>query len=294
MGGWRDIFPEARPRVYEQLGSANKNLLRGPWMHSLPDVSPPEPVDYLPEMARFFDRWLKNEDQGVDREPAVTYFIQGSANRWRIERKWPVPRTTFSNFYLGAKQSLGLDPAGDDSSERYEARPSVGTLAGLWDPTALGIGLPLDQNADDLASIAFTSAPQQAELELSGSPRAVIKIPRQSGDHVNLVVKLYDIAPDGRSSLISTGWLKAAYRNSLETLEPVPIGQVIAMTVPMVATSYMVARRHRIRVSISCADFPRIFPTRTNPLTRLYSGGRRGSPVMSPIVPPPKNQNNQF
>jgi hypothetical protein len=66
------------------------------------------------------------------------------------------------------------------------------------------------------------------------------------------------------------------------------------MKVPMVATSYMVARRHRIRVSISCSDFPRIFPTRTNPVIRIYSGGRRGSHVRLPVVPPPKNNNNHF
>jgi len=34
IGGWRDIFPEAMPRVYEQLGSAHKKLLMGPFMHS--------------------------------------------------------------------------------------------------------------------------------------------------------------------------------------------------------------------------------------------------------------------
>lgn len=294
IGGWRDIFPEAMPRVYEQLGSANKKLLMGPWMHSLPDLSPHEPVDYLPEMARFFDRWLKNEDNGVDREPAVTYFVQGGANRWRSERKWPVPRTAFSNFYLGAKGALTLDRTGDDSSERYKARPSVGTLAGLWDPTAIGIGLPLDQNADDLASVAYTSAPQPSDLEISGSPEALIKISVESGDDVNLVVKLCDVAPDGRSSLISTGWLKATYRSSLETAEPVPSGQIIEMKVPMVATSYMVARRHRIRVSISCSDFPRIFPTRTNPVIRIHAGGRRGSHVRLPITPAQKNSNNHF
>ncbi|MGC1679669.1 MAG: CocE/NonD family hydrolase [Candidatus Binataceae bacterium] len=294
IGGWRDIFPEAMTRVYEQLGSANKKLLMGPWMHTLPDLSPHEPVDYLPEMSRFFDRWLKNQDNGIDREPPVTYFVQGSANRWRSERKWPIPRTTFSNYYLGPKQSLGTDPAGDETSERYQARPSVGTHAGLWDPTALGIGLPLDQNHDDLASVAFTSAALQSDLEISGSLEALIKIAVESGDDVNLVVKLCDVAPDGSSSLISTGWLKAAYRNSLEIPEPVPTGQIIDMRVAMVATSYMVARRHRLRVSISCSDFPRIFPTRTNPVIRVYAGGRRGSHVRIPVAPPPKENNHHI
>lgn len=292
IGGWRDIFPEAMPRVYEQLGSANKKLLMGPWMHGLPDLSAHEPVDYLAEVTRFFGHWLKDQDNGIDREPAVTYFVQGSANRWRSERKWPVPRSTLNSYYLGAKGSLGTEPAGDDSSERYRGLPSVGTLAGLWDPTALGVGLPLDQNADDLASVSYTSGPQQSDLEISGSPEALIKIAVESGADVNLVVKLCDVGPDGSSSLISTGWLKAAYRNSLESPEPVPIEQTFEMRVPMVATSYMVARRHRLRVSISCSDFPRIFPTRTNPVIRIYSGGRRGSHVKIPISPPAKNNNN--
>jgi len=241
---------------------------------------------------RFFDRWLKNENNGIDSEPAVTYFVQGSANRWRNERKWPVSRTSFSNFFLGAKRALGADPAGEDGSEEYEARPSVGTMAGLWDPTGLGVGLPLDQGADDLASVAFTSAAMQADTEISGAPEASIKIAVERGDDVNLVVKLCDVAPDGSSALISTGWLKAAYRNGLENAEAVPLGQVIELRVPMVATSYMVARRHRLRVSISCSDFPRIFPTRTNPAIRVYYGGRRGSHVRIPVVAPLKNNNH--
>ncbi len=292
IGGWRDIFPEAMTRVYEQLGSAHKKLLMGPWLHTLPDLSPREPVDYLPELVRFFDRWLKNENNGIDSEPAVTYFVQGSANRWRNERKWPVSRTSFSNFFLGAKRALGADPAGEDGSEEYEARPSVGTMAGLWDPTGLGLGLPLDQGADDLASVAFTSAAMQADTEISGAPEASIKIAVERGEDVNLVVKLCDVAPDGSSALISTGWLKAAYRNGLENAEAVPLGQIIELRVPMVATSYMVARRHRLRVSVSCSDFPRIFPTRTNPAIRVHYGGRRGSHVRIPVVAPLKNNNH--
>jgi len=84
---------------------------------------------------------------------------------------------------------LAATPAGDDTSERYEASPSVGTLAGLWDPTALGIGLPLDQNHDDLASVTFTSAPQPSELEISGSPEAFDQNSGRKWRRRNLVVK---------------------------------------------------------------------------------------------------------
>src|SRR5258708_10229739 len=135
------------PRVYEKLGSANKKLLMGPWMHSLPDLSPHEPLDYLPEMVRFFDRWVKGEQNGLENEPAVTYFVQGSANKWKSERKWPVSRTTFSNFYLGAKRTLATDAAGEDGGGPYEARPPAGTLAGAWAPAPLRVRQPLDPRA---------------------------------------------------------------------------------------------------------------------------------------------------
>ena len=72
----------------------------------------------------------------------------------------PPERKLGFNENTAATSTIASSNSGDDSSERYKARPSVGTLAGLWDPTALGVGLPLDQNADDLASVAYTSAPQ--------------------------------------------------------------------------------------------------------------------------------------
>src|SRR5205807_3381895 len=44
IGGWRDIFPEVMAAIYPQLKGPNK-LLMGPWMHTLPELSPFEPVD---------------------------------------------------------------------------------------------------------------------------------------------------------------------------------------------------------------------------------------------------------
>ena len=257
----------------------------------MPDLSSHEPVDDLPEMVRFFDRWLKHQDNGVDREPAVTYFVQGSANRWRSERKWPVPRTTFSNYYLGAQQSLSTDRGATIAASvtRHGHRSARWPVCGS-DSARRRVATRSESRRSRVRGLHH--APQQSDVEISGSPEALIKIAVESGDDVNLVVKLCDVAPDGRSSLISTGWLKAAYRNSLASPEPVPPEQIIDMRVAMVATSYMVARRHRLRVSISCSDFPRIFPTRTNPVIRVYSGGRRGSHVKIPVVPPAKNNNH--
>ena len=49
--------------------------LIGNWVHSLPDSAYPGPnVDWLHEVARFFDYWLKGIDNGVMNDPALIYF----------------------------------------------------------------------------------------------------------------------------------------------------------------------------------------------------------------------------
>jgi uncharacterized protein len=104
---------------------------------------------------------------------------------------------------------------------------------------------------------------------------------------VQVVVKLCDVAPNGHSALITTGWLKGSHRTSHTRPEVLALGEVYEFRVPLWATSYHVAQGHRLRVSISCADFPRLWPTRTNPQIRVFCGGRsKASAIRLPIVPP--------
>ncbi len=93
-------------------------------------------------------------------------------------------------------------------------------------------------------------------------------------EEAHIVVKLCDVARDGRSTLITTGWARVVNR-------PMQI-----LHVPLWATSYVVPAGHCLRVSVSCGDFPRIWPTRTNPRIRLATGGRTLSAVRLPVVPP--------
>ena len=50
---------------------------------------------------RWYDFWLKEDANGIDREPPVTIFVMG-ANRWRKENEWPLARTRNSKYYLGS------------------------------------------------------------------------------------------------------------------------------------------------------------------------------------------------
>ncbi len=287
IAGWRDIFPEPMVRAYEGI-TAPKKLWVGPWMHSLPELSPFEAIEYLPEMLRWWNRWLRDDDNGIAEEPPVTICVQGQRNTWRNERKWPIPRAKAVKYFLGPRRSLTTAAGATEGAELYHGRQSVGVAAGLWDPTGLGIGLPFDQSSDDLASLAFTSPALAVDTEISGSPEATIRVAIEAGDAVNLVAKLCDVAPDGHSSLITTGWLNTNHRNSHREAEPPPRGHPYDFRIQLWATSYLVPRGHRLRLSIACADFPRLWPTPSNPTIRLLHGGRRGSSVKVPVVPPVK------
>jgi putative CocE/NonD family hydrolase len=283
VGGWRDIFPEAVPDAFARL-DAPKRLLMGPWVHTPPDWSPLEPVDWLYDVTRWWDRWLKDDDNGIDAEPPVTMFVQG-AQAWRHEPAWPIARTQHTTLYAASDGRLA-PVAGAPAGDAYETDPTVGTAAGLWDPLGIGVGYPLEQSGDDLRSLTYTSEPLAEDTEVTGSPEATVHVTLEHGAELQIVAKLNAVAPDGSSTLLSTGWLNARHRDGADQPAPVEPGTTMKLVVPMWATSYLVPKGSRLRLSLACADFPRIWPTRQNPSIRCLFGGDTPTAVRVPIVSP--------
>lgn len=283
VGGWRDIFPEAVPAVYARLGGPKK-LLMGPWMHTMPETAVNEPIEFLPEMKRWFDYWLRGEKNGIVDEPAVTIYVQG-ANRWRNERDWPPSRTIQRTLYLGGRGSLGERAEREEGAESYTVDPTVGTCAGLWDPTALGVGMPMDQTPDDLRSLTYTTEPLVGDVEVTGAGEVMLQAALTVGNDANLVAKLCDVDSAGLSTLITTGLLKASHHRGSAQPEALGTDQVYSFRIPLLSTSYLVRSGHRLRVSISGADFPHVWPTQHNPELRVLHGGDRPSAVTIPVVP---------
>jgi uncharacterized protein len=203
IGAFRDIFPEAMVRVYEQL-KCTKKLLMGPWLHSSPDASAVEPVEWLGLLTQWWDQHLSNREE-PDSEGPVTIYVQG-LGYWRQARDWPIPGTVSETYHLAPSGTLqSRTPA--EGVDRYAANPLVGAAAGLWSPLGVGVGYPLDQAPDDMLSLTYTSSPIERDLEITGSPEAALTVALVEGVELDLVVKLVDISPSGQSSLITTGWL---------------------------------------------------------------------------------------
>ena len=288
IGGWRDLYAEATVRDHARI-PAPKRLLMGPWKHAFPDVALEAPAAGLHEIERWWERWLRGKDNGVTDEPPVTLYVQGAGAGWRHERAWPPAGARPTPWYPHPDGTLGpAAPEAGAAPSVYAYDPTVGIGSLGWDPwtTMLDPTTRWDQSGDDARSLAFISAPLAVPLEIVGSPSADLDV-GASAAPLHVVAKLGDVAPNGRSTLISVGWLDLRAR----------VGERHRVTVPLRATAYRVPAGHRLRLSVAAADFPRIWPTPVPAGLTLHHGashvalpvaetdGRLPAPMWGPPEP---------
>ena len=170
-----------------------------------------------------------------------------------------------------------------DGYEEYEYRPSVGIASGLWS-AGVPFGLPSDQRVDEIYSANYTSGPMDEPLEIIGMGRAVVHV-SSTAPVMAFVARLSDVAPDGASAQVTIGVLNGTRRSSLTDPKPMEPGEVYELHVDLDATAWRFEPGHRIRLSISSADFPNLWPTPYPGTNRVYRDSGRESYLELPVVP---------
>lgn len=281
--GWHDIFPKAMAEAYGAI-QAPKKLTAGPWLHVMPDVGHAGRVDYLYELQRWFDYWLRGEDTGIMDEPPVAVWVQ-EEETWAYEDDFPPPDVEKQVYYLAPQGALSHTAPTVEGSDSVQYDATVGVCADLWDPMGWGIGLPLDQRFDEAKGLVYTTAPLEADMEICGAPEAVIGLASTLRDPL-LVVKLCDLAPDGRSSLITTGWVDPKWAQSHATDWGRVLEDGSRLHLSLIPTCYVVRAGHRLRVFVAGADFPRLLPSCGPGELSVAWGGESQSLVEVPVRPP--------
>ena len=281
--GWHDAYPEDMFRIFQQARGPKK-ILFGPWKHTLPDQSSVEPIDFVAEMDRWWDRWLKGEQNGVETEPPVTIYVQG-AGRWRDEREWPIDRSRSEALFAATDGGLAPEPsAANPQAGVYEYDARVGLASVAYDSVLHPIDYPADQTSDDLGSLRYDSAPLQAPIEVTGQPSVTLFFSTDAPlEEVDLVAKLLDLTPDGHSYLVTFDSLQGAQADQAGRYDD---GEIYSATIPLRPTSYEFAAGHRIRLCISGANFPAIWPTPRRYSLSVYSGGPYATELTLPTIPP--------
>jgi uncharacterized protein len=157
LDGWYDSWGmQVANMNYVTLAKNKRSLQRlimGPWTHGgrtrsyagEAEFGPDAAIDFLAFEQRWFDRWLKGVDNGVDREPPVRIFVMGGGDahktpegrilvggHWREEHEWPLARTVSTPYYLHAKGVLSSEKPTAETPTSYEFDPRhpVPTLGG--------------------------------------------------------------------------------------------------------------------------------------------------------------------
>jgi predicted acyl esterase len=259
---------------------------------------------------RFFDHFLKGEDNGWDRQPAVQLKVR-HLDRFevRLENEWPLARTQWTRFYLDPRNMrLSTKAPVDAQDTEYEA---------------MGDGL------------TFMSEPLKETVEITGPSVLRLNLSSQTTDaDVFAVLRVFD--PQGKEVVfhgaldpntpIGQGWLRASHRKqdaklslpyrpyyTHDELQPLKPGECVALDVEIWPTCIVVPPGYRIGLSVRGKDYEFDGPAATlsnmkNPMkgcgpfvhddagdrppeifgkrNRIHFSGGRENYVTLPVIPP--------
>lgn len=207
---------------------------------------------YVAIQKRFFNHYLRGEDNGWSSEPRVQLAIRradGTATL-RQENEWPLARTQWTKFYLDANsQTLAND---------------VPTAAGVSSYRAMK------------ESVSFTTAPFERETEFTGPAALRVWISSSTTD-MDIFAVLRVIDPEGRECTfvgahekvpMALGWLRASHRklderrtlpyrpyhthDEVQKLQP---GTVYPVDVEIWPTSMVFPKGYRLQLTLQGHDF---------------------------------------
>ncbi|MFQ5729247.1 MAG: CocE/NonD family hydrolase, partial [Waddliaceae bacterium] len=277
FGGWYDTFLQGTIDSYvsrqergREGAKGQQKMVIGPWTHFWPEINRlgefevpaagvVPPTDFSPKP--WLDYHLKGLKNGIEEMSPVTYYVMGpfdgspsTGNVWRFADKWPIPCVDTS-FYLSSDQKL-LENEKPVASKtfffKYDPYNPAPTIGGRNLFLASG---PMDQRPieqrDDV--LVFTSAPLSEDIEVTGNVVAKLFFSSNCED-TDVVVRLTDVYPDGKSILIADG----IYRTGMGMIEKEHNAhKPVEIDVDLWSTSIVFARGHRIRISIAGSNYPK-------------------------------------
>ena len=286
--GWGDLYVNAVPRLLENL-EVPCRALAGPWAHQFPHLATPGPLpDFLGQALKWWQRWLKDVDEASDAGPVYHGFLkEGSApdpfatevpGQWLAASTWPTSDIQGQSWYLGDHR-LHREAA-DAPETAFRSPVDAGITFGELVPHCAGPEMAPDQRSDDGASLVFDSPTLEEPIDIWGDPQfeAVISSNRPTG---NLILRLCDVGPDGASERVSFGVLNLCHHSGNEHPQPVPLNEPVSIRIRLDHVAHRFPRGHRLRLALSTACWPAIWPAIDNPTLTLRPSPAR---LILPVI----------
>ncbi|CDX24968.1 Glutaryl 7-ACA acylase-like protein [Mesorhizobium plurifarium] len=274
--GWADPYVNAPPALAENLRVPCKAMI-GPWEHKYPHLSLLDPADFHSEALRWFDRWLKGNQNGAEDLPAYRAYIQEHFNaskeygprvgRWVAEQSWPSLHVNDRVLFLA---SDGLKDNATIGTVAISSPAHIGRAGGFYCPgMRIDNDLTEDQAADDALSACFDTLPLIEPIELLGRPKLKFAF---SVDRpvAQIVARLCDVSPEGVSQRITYRPLNLTHFASHESPEALVPGRTYKAEIELNECAHRVRTGHVLRLALSTSYWPLVWPAPENAVVTLH------------------------
>ncbi|HKF64791.1 MAG TPA: CocE/NonD family hydrolase [Dongiaceae bacterium] len=268
VGGWADPYTNCVLRLLAKAKAPVKALI-GPWAHAYPHNARPGPqIGFLQESLRWWDRWLKGIDNGIEDEPRLHAWIQDSVppasdyeirpGHWIAEANWPPPVPPHP-FYLADGKLTEKKAPHSAAPLKHRSPQLTGITTGEWCPYGNPGELPIDQRADDGRSLVFDTSPLEKPLELLGTPELTLRLAIDQPVGI-ITARLCEVSPEGASTLSSYGILNLTRRHGYDRNDPMEPGKVETVTFRLNDLGQLLSAGPRLRLALSTNYWPILWP----------------------------------
>ncbi len=286
MGGWFDGLARGTALWYRNL-DAPRRLVMGPWFHQTRDE-----LDVPVEHLRWFDRWLRDVENGITREDPVHYYVLGAdgddagdgGGAWRTAADWPPPAAKEDTLFFAPGPGGGVESVSDgrlsfdgpgrrsaSDTGRFDYTASTGRpsrWSNLYGDGGQEVSYP-DMTSNDRKGFTYTTPPLERNRTVAGHP--VVRLWVESTDRDgDFFVYLEEVGPDDSSTYLTEGVLRASNRATAtppydaaglpwhrayrRDAEPMPRGEPVLLEVPLQPVANRFEEGERIRVTVTGAD----------------------------------------
>ncbi|MEW6553989.1 MAG: CocE/NonD family hydrolase [Actinomycetota bacterium] len=307
LAGWNDdlFYANEGLMAYEYTEAPKRIIITNhghlgcyPGPYPVEGLGSPESAWVLEQVDKWFDRFLKGIENGVEDEAPVAFYRDHAPGDYGEAGAYPVPGTEQVSYFLGGAGRDGratLTTSGPTRAFGYNLLLNMG-LTG-------SVSLPYFQDAPQLmggevmdmprrlklleipfTETDFTSEPLREDVTIMGPPRFEPYY-QSSSVFAQLIPWLYEVTPDGEEILISRGFYEGHNYEGLADAGKVWKLMSPQSPVEMQACYHRFEAGSRIRLVVSTADLVTCWPSWGYSMILLHSRAGAASRVILPVVP---------